>query len=179
VIVSATAPLGTGRSTQRRDIGVSGDPVLVIGATGRQGGSVLRHLVERNRRVRAFTRDASDPRATAMEVGGVELAQGDMEDPASLERAMRGVAGVYSVQDFWSVGAVAEVRQGTNVADAARRADVPQLATVNRSHNKDSRPKPVTPRPRARRRRHSQPAIGARATNGRLTTARPPLVTGH
>jgi uncharacterized protein YbjT (DUF2867 family) len=103
------------------------DPVLVIGATGRQGGSVARHLLERHRTVRALTRDPSDPRAKRLEDQGVEIVTGDMEDPASLEGAMRGVSGVYSVQDYWSVGAVAEVRQGKNVAAAAAKIGVPQL----------------------------------------------------
>ena len=105
----------------------STDPVLVIGATGRQGGSVAHHLVDRGHAIRAFVRDPSDRRAQALAAEGVELAKGDMEEPESLRRAMQGVSGVYSVQDFWSVGAAAEVRQGTNVADAARRTDVPHL----------------------------------------------------
>jgi uncharacterized protein YbjT (DUF2867 family) len=50
--------------------------------------------------------------------------QGDLEDPASLERAARGVYGIYSVQDFWSVGARCEVLQGKNLADAAKKAAV-------------------------------------------------------
>jgi uncharacterized protein YbjT (DUF2867 family) len=103
------------------------EPVLVIGATGRQGGSVTRHLLERNRTVRALTRDLADPRAVALETRGVELVKGDMEDPASLEAAMRGVCGVYSVQDYWSVGAVAEIRQGRNVADAAAKVGIDQI----------------------------------------------------
>lgn len=50
-----------------------------------------------------------------------------MEDRASLERAMRGVHGVYSVQDFWSCGAAREARQGINVADAAATTGVAHL----------------------------------------------------
>ena len=49
---------------------------------------------------------------------------GDLEDPASLERAAGGVCGVYSVQDFWSVGAKREVDQGKNLAEAAKKAGV-------------------------------------------------------
>ena len=43
---------------------------------------------------------------------------------ASLERAAQGVYGIYSVQDFWSVGAKREVQQGKNLADAAKKAGV-------------------------------------------------------
>jgi uncharacterized protein YbjT (DUF2867 family) len=104
-----------------------GKPILVTGATGRQGGAVLRHLLDRGIPVRALTRCPDSPAARALTARGVEIAAGDMEDRASLERAMRGVHGVYSVQDFWSSGAQREVRQGINVADAARVASVAHL----------------------------------------------------
>ena len=55
---------------------------------------------------------------------GVEVVQGDLEDAASIARAATGVYGIYSVQDFWAVGAKREVQQGKNVADAAKKADV-------------------------------------------------------
>ena len=102
-------------------------PVLVTGATGRQGGAVLRHLLEQGLPVRALTRRPDDPAAHALAAAGVEIAAGDMEDQASLERAMGGVHGVYSVQDFWSSGAAREVRQGINVADAAAASGVAHL----------------------------------------------------
>jgi uncharacterized protein YbjT (DUF2867 family) len=50
-----------------------------------------------------------------------------MDDPASLERAARGVYGIYSVQDFWTVGARREVQQGKNLADVAKKAGVEHL----------------------------------------------------
>jgi uncharacterized protein YbjT (DUF2867 family) len=102
-------------------------PVLVTGATGRQGGAVLRHLRERGWPVRVLTRRPDGPAARALAEAGVEIAAGDMEDRASLERAMRGVHGVYSVQDFWSSGAEREVRQGITVADAAAATGVAHL----------------------------------------------------
>jgi uncharacterized protein YbjT (DUF2867 family) len=101
-------------------------PILVTGATGRQGGSVVRHLRARGASIRALTRDADSARARALAADGVELVTGDMEDPRSLERAMRGTYGAYSVQGF-TVGAEREVRQGTNVADAARAVRVEHL----------------------------------------------------
>ena len=50
-----------------------------------------------------------------------------MDDAESLRRAMRGVSGVYSVQDFWTVGARREVEQGKNVADAAAAVRIEYL----------------------------------------------------
>jgi uncharacterized protein YbjT (DUF2867 family) len=55
---------------------------------------------------------------------GIEVVQGDLEDKLSLEAAVRGVYGVYSIQDFWAVGARREVQQGKNLAEAARKASV-------------------------------------------------------
>jgi uncharacterized protein YbjT (DUF2867 family) len=104
----------------------SGDSktVLVTGATGKQGGAVLRHLLARNWRVRALTRNPEGRGAKALAARGVEVVRGDLEDQKSLDPAVRGVYGVFSVQDFWSVGARREVLQGKNLADAAAKAGV-------------------------------------------------------
>jgi uncharacterized protein YbjT (DUF2867 family) len=98
--------------------------VLVAGATGRQGGAVVRHMLPKGWRLRALTRNPKSYAARQLAEKGVELAEGDMDDPASLERAARGVYGIYSVQDFWTVGARREVQQGKNLADVAKKAGV-------------------------------------------------------
>jgi uncharacterized protein YbjT (DUF2867 family) len=98
--------------------------VLVTGATGRQGGAVIRHLLPKGWKLRALTRDPSSHAAQELAGRGVEVIQGDLEDPASLERAVSGTYGVYSVQDYWAVGAKREVKQGKNLATAARKAGV-------------------------------------------------------
>jgi len=98
--------------------------VLVAGATGRQGGAVVRHMLPQGWKLRALTRNPESHAAQKLAEKGVELVQGDLDDPASLERAARGVYGIYSVQDFWTVGARREVQQGKNLADAARKVGV-------------------------------------------------------
>src|SRR5713101_2625543 len=98
--------------------------VLVTGATGRQGGAVIRHMLPKGWKLRALTRDPGSHAALALTQKGVEVVQGDLEDPASIARAAVGVYGIYSVQDFWAVGAKREVQQGKNLADAAKRAGV-------------------------------------------------------
>ena len=98
--------------------------ILVSGATGRQGGALLKYLLKGQWRVRALTRNPGGRAAAELAKTGVELAQGDMDDLESLKRAMKGVYGVYSVQDFWTVGARREVQQGKNMAEAARSAGV-------------------------------------------------------
>jgi uncharacterized protein YbjT (DUF2867 family) len=98
--------------------------VLVAGATGRQGGAVIRRLLPGGWKVRALTRNASSATAQELARKSIEVVEGDLEDPPSLERVARGVYGIYSVQDFWSVGAKREVLQGKNLADAAKKAAV-------------------------------------------------------
>lgn len=98
--------------------------VLITGATGRQGGAVAHHLLKQGRKLRALSRNPASAAAKALSDRGVEVVQGDLEDPASLAGAVRGVHGVFSVQDFWAVGARREVEQGKNLADAAAKAGV-------------------------------------------------------
>lgn len=98
--------------------------VLVTGATGRQGGAAVRHLRERGFPVRAFTRDPEHPKARALVGHGIEVVRGDMEDEASLTRAMDDVYGVYSVQDWHQAGIEGEIRQGARVANAAKRSNI-------------------------------------------------------
>ena len=98
--------------------------ILITGATGRQGGAVIRHLLPKGWKLRALTRNPASVAAQELTRQGIEVIQGDLEKPASLESAVRGVYGIYSVQDFWAVGAKREVQQGTNLADAALKAQV-------------------------------------------------------
>jgi len=98
--------------------------VLVSGATGRQGGAVVRHMLAKGWKLRALTRNTSNHAAQELARMGVQLVQGDLEDPASLARAAQDVYGIYSVQDFWAVGAKREIQQGKNLADAGKKANV-------------------------------------------------------
>ena len=98
--------------------------VLITGATGQQGGAVIRHMLAKGWNLRALTRNSSTDTALNLARQGVELAQGDLEDLASLEHAAHGVYGLYSVQNFWKVGAKREVQQGKSLADVAKKAGV-------------------------------------------------------
>jgi uncharacterized protein YbjT (DUF2867 family) len=71
--------------------------VAVTGATGRQGGAVVRHLLSDGWRVRALTRKVDSEAAKRVAAQGAELVAADMMDPDSLDAAFRGVEGVYSV----------------------------------------------------------------------------------
>ncbi len=98
--------------------------VAVVGATGRQGSAVCRHLLRDRWRVRALTRDPSSTKARALADHGAELQRVDSEDIGSLMQAFQGVHGVFNVQNPMTGGLEAEVRQGCNVAEAAAEAGV-------------------------------------------------------
>ncbi len=98
--------------------------VLVTGATGRQGGAVIRNMLAKGWKLRALVFRGDGPAVQKLTDQGVEVVRGNLEDPASLEPAVRDMYGVYSVQDFWSVGAKREVQQGKNLADAAKKGGV-------------------------------------------------------
>jgi len=102
----------------------SNQTILVTGATGNQGGAVARHLLQRgNFTVHAFVRDQNKPAAQALKQAGAELVEGDFSDRASLDRALQGADGVFSVQGFKD-GSEAEIREGKAVADATKAADI-------------------------------------------------------
>jgi uncharacterized protein YbjT (DUF2867 family) len=98
--------------------------ILVSGATGQQGGAVARSLLGRGFGVRALTRNPEKPEARELGDLGAEVASGDLEDRSSIERVLEGVHGIFSVQNFWEAGYEGEVRQGTQLADAAKTAGV-------------------------------------------------------
>ncbi|MBW4459087.1 MAG: NmrA/HSCARG family protein [Nodosilinea sp. WJT8-NPBG4] len=98
--------------------------ILVTGATGNQGSAIARHLLQRgNFKVRALVRDPNKPAAQALQQAGAELAVGNLNDRASLDRALQGAYGVFSLQIFQD-GVDTEIRQGKAVADAAKAAGI-------------------------------------------------------
>jgi uncharacterized protein YbjT (DUF2867 family) len=99
-------------------------PILVTGATGRQGGAVARHLLKDGWTVRARTRDPGKSEALELSSLGVALFRGDLDDRSSLDPAIRGCYGAFSVQNFWETGYEREVSQGKTLADAAKAAGV-------------------------------------------------------
>lgn len=100
--------------------------ILVTGATGRQGGAVVRHLLAGGFPVRALSRRPESDAARRLADSGVEVVKGDQEDRAALDAAVAGCHGVFSVQNYWEkgVGYEGEIRQGKNLADAAAAAGV-------------------------------------------------------
>ena len=98
--------------------------IVVCGATGRQGGAVVRHLLGDGWRVRGLTRNPETAKARLLADSGAEVVRADMTDRGELERVFAGAYGVYNVQNPMISGFDGEVRQGRNVAEAAKAAGI-------------------------------------------------------
>ena len=93
--------------------------IAVIGATGQQGGAVVRALQARGEfRVRALSRNPDRHRGLADEV-----IEANLDQPDTLEAAFHGVHGVFVVTNFWSEG-TDEGKQATAAIEAAKAAGV-------------------------------------------------------
>jgi uncharacterized protein YbjT (DUF2867 family) len=98
--------------------------VVVTGATGKQGGAVVRNLLDRGHAVRAVTRDTSSAKAGELLKLGVTLVRASFEDTAALTKALEGATSLFAMTTPFQVGTQAETRQGISVADAAKAAGV-------------------------------------------------------
>jgi uncharacterized protein YbjT (DUF2867 family) len=98
------------------------DLILVIGATGRQGGAVARKLLEKNWKVRVLARNPE--KAFELKERGAEVVVGNLDEPSTLEKAYQGVSGVFSVQNFWETGFEREIAQGKLLADLAKKYQI-------------------------------------------------------
>jgi len=101
--------------------------VLVTGATGSQGGSVVQALLEQGHQVRGMTRNADSPAAKQLRQQGVEVVAGDFTDPDSLVRAASGVDTIFTMTTPFEEGVNAETAQGIAITNAAKEAGVGHL----------------------------------------------------
>ena len=98
--------------------------VLVLGATGNQGGAVARALRAKGHSVRALTRNPNGASAASLKLLGCELVVGTMANRKDLDRACAGVDTVFAISTFFEEGLENEVVQGKNAIDAAVAARV-------------------------------------------------------
>jgi len=102
--------------------------LAVVGATGAQGGGLIRSVLrdpQQRFRVRALTRDTQSIKAIALAELGAEVVKADLDDLSSLKKAFTGVYGAFCVTNFWEhYSPEKELEQARHLAEAAWHADV-------------------------------------------------------
>ena len=71
--------------------------VVVTGGTGKQGGAVVKSLLERGHKVRAVTRDTDSAKARELANAGVMLVRASLEDTAALTKALKGATSLFAM----------------------------------------------------------------------------------
>lgn len=110
--------------------------ILVTGATGKQGGALIGELTGKGWTLRAMTRHPDGEAAQKLRAKGVDVVAGDLDDAASLTRALAGAWGVFGVQNTWEAGVEREEEQGKRLAQLAKEAGVQHYvyASVGSAH---------------------------------------------
>jgi uncharacterized protein YbjT (DUF2867 family) len=102
--------------------------IAVVGATGAQGGGLVRAILKDAQggfAVRAITRDTNSAKARAIAQQGAQVAFADLDDEASLVKGLAGAHGAYLVTNFWEhFSPDKEQAQARNLAAAAKHAGV-------------------------------------------------------
>lgn len=105
--------------------------IAIVGATGAQGGGLVRAILsdpQSGFAVRAITRDVNSDKAKALSNQGVEVVAADIDDLESLKKAFKGAYGVYALTNFWEhFSPEKETAQAKNMADAALAAGVQHI----------------------------------------------------
>lgn len=100
--------------------------LVVFGATGNQGGSVIKSVLNDPKtasefKIRGITRDPSKPNAQALTAKGVECVAADINSKDQIKSALQGAYAVFAVTNYWEkMDAELEMKQGRNVADLAK-----------------------------------------------------------
>jgi uncharacterized protein YbjT (DUF2867 family) len=100
--------------------------IAVFGATGAQGGGLARAILnDANSEfaVRAVTRDINSDKAKELASMGAQLVTADIDDPASMQKALEGAYGAYFVTFYWAHFSPDKERtEAQHMAEAAKAA---------------------------------------------------------
>ena len=98
--------------------------IAVVGATGAQGGGLVRAILGDRAggfAVRAITRKTTGDKARALADSGAEVVAADLDDPASVRRAFKGAHGAFCLTNYWEHFSVEkEIAQAGAMAQAAK-----------------------------------------------------------
>src|SRR5215469_4934100 len=101
--------------------------ILVTGATGQQGGSLARILLQKKHKVYALTRSTQSPAAQHLKNKGAILVQGNLDDSDFLKQAIKGVDSIFLMGTPFEDGPEAETRRGKQVVDIAQEEKIEHL----------------------------------------------------
>lgn len=105
---------------------MAGRIIAVAGATGAQGGGLVRAILADKSSgftARALTRDPTSDKAKALADLGAEVVQADLHDPASVRRVFDGAYGAFCVTFFWAhMSPDTELQEARSMAEAAKAA---------------------------------------------------------
>lgn len=102
--------------------------IAVVGATGAQGGSLVRAILndpDGGFTARAITRDANSDKAKELAALGAEVVEADVDNVESLKKAFEGAYGAFCVTFFWNhMSPEQELQSARNMAEAAKSTGV-------------------------------------------------------
>lgn len=103
---------------------------VVLGATGNQGGSVVKTLLAEGYRIRGITRNTKSDKALALQTKNIELVQGDLDDINSLHSAFADAQFIFIVSDWGGVyyAAASEAAATSAGSSGAQREPVRAVA---------------------------------------------------
>jgi uncharacterized protein YbjT (DUF2867 family) len=101
--------------------------ILVTGATGQQGGSLTRLLLQKKHKVYALTRNTQSPAAQDLRNRGANIVKGDLDDSDSLMRAVKDLESVFLMGTPFEDGTEVETRRGKLMADIAKENNIEHL----------------------------------------------------
>jgi uncharacterized protein YbjT (DUF2867 family) len=101
--------------------------ILVTGATGQQGGSLSRLLLQKKHKVYALTRNIQSSAAQDLRNRGANIVKGDLDDSDSLKRAVKDVESVFLMGTPFEDGTEGETRRGKLMADIAKENSIEHL----------------------------------------------------
>jgi uncharacterized protein YbjT (DUF2867 family) len=101
--------------------------ILVTGATGQQGGSLARLLLQKKYKVYALTRNTQSSAAQDLRNTGAKILKGDLDDSGSLKRAVKDVESIFLMGTPFEDGTEGETRRGKLMADIAKENNIEHL----------------------------------------------------
>ena len=101
--------------------------ILVTGATGQQGGSLARLLLQKKHKVYALTQNTQSSAAQDLRNKGANIVKGDLDDTDSLEHAVEDVESVFLMGTPFEDGTEGETCRGKMMADIAKEKSIDHL----------------------------------------------------